>query len=254
VTEKARDVSRKPTAARGSIAVAAAKHPAAKRSFSPRLEKPVHRAVATKRRGQVYSVELPAGVHGEIARLAIHGVLDRLAEVPQREATRILANARGAGASAVRVMDWLRVEDRGVEPSETTRTALEAAFRRGDARKAAILRDPTMLTGEAAAARLGVSRETINKREQQGRLLALEFAKRGKRYPEWQFEESIAGRPLEAVLAALGSLGNWERYRFFTQRQPGLGDRTPVDALRGGAVEAVRSVALGWAAGEQGGG
>jgi hypothetical protein len=42
--------------------------------------------------------------------------------------------------------------------------------------------------------------------------------------------------------------------RLFRQKQSGLGDRTPVDASRGGAVEAVRSVALGWAAGEQGGG
>jgi hypothetical protein len=99
-----------------------------------------------------------------------------------------------------------------------------------------------------------VSRETINKRAQQGRLLALEFAKRGKRYPEWQFEESIAGRPLEQVLETFGTRDVWEQYRFFAQALPELGGRTPVEALRRGEVGAVLSAAQGWAAGEQGGG
>jgi hypothetical protein len=214
----------------------------------------VDKAGRTSGRGVTFSVTLPKGARGEVARLAIHSVIGRVAAVPEREATRILAEARDATAPGARVMSWLRIEHRGVEPAESAQAALEEAFRRGDARRAAILRDPGMLTGEAAAARLGVSRETINKRSQQGRLLALEFAKRGKRYPEWQFEESVAGRPIESVLAAFGSRDAWEQYRFFTQRQPGLGGRTPVEALRRGEVEAVKSAAHEWAAGEQGGG
>jgi hypothetical protein len=99
-----------------------------------------------------------------------------------------------------------------------------------------------------------VSRETINKRAQRGQLLALEFAKRGKRYPDWQFDERLAGAPVERVLAALATLEPWARYRFFTQPQPGLGGRTPVEALRQGAVDAVRQAAESWATGEQGGG
>jgi len=205
----------------------------------------------TSGREVTLSVTLPSGSRGEVARLAIHSVLGRVAAVPEREATRILAEARNAAVPEARVMSWLRVEDRGVEPAET---ALEAAFRRGDARRAAILRDPAMLTGEAAAARLGVSRETINKRSQQGRLLALEFAKRGKRYPEWQFEERVVGRPFESVLAAFGTREPWEQYRFFVQVLPELGGRTAVEALRQGEVEAVQSAAQRWAAGEQGGG
>ena len=111
-----------------------------------------------------------------------------------------------------------------------------------------------MLTGEEAAARLGVSRETINKRAQQGRLLALEFGKRGKRYPDWQFEDRVAGAGLESVLLALAALDAWERFRFFAQTQPALGGRTAVDALRDGDAQAVRRAAEVWADGEQGGG
>lgn len=199
--------------------------------------------------GGGYSVELPSGPRGQVAMLAIREVLGRVAEVPQRKAERILADVRGATAPEARVMDWLRLEDRDRPDAES---ALEAAFRRGDQRKADILRDPAMLTGEAAAERLGVSRETINKRAQQGKLLALEFGKRGKRYPAWQFEDSIAGAPLERVLAALGPLGAWEQYRFFTQAEPMLGGRTPVEALRKGALDTVLGAATAWAEGEQG--
>ena len=258
MTDKARTSERTSRPEHKRVTVAGAARTVAPKDVRPMLRKSIKQAAGkvgrTSGRAVTLSVTLPKGSRGEVARLAIHSVLGRVAAVPEREATRILAEARDAAVPEARVMSWLRVEHRGVEPAETAETALDAAFRRGDARRAAILRDPAMLTGEAAAARLGVSRETINKRSQQGRLLALEFAKRGKRYPEWQFEESVAGRPLESVLAAFGSRDAWEQYRFFTQTQPGLGGRTPVEALRRGEVAAVKSAAEEWVAGEQGGG
>jgi hypothetical protein len=183
-----------------------------------------------------------------VAELAVRGVV----ELPEIEAVRI-ADAVGTLDDPARQLTVI-LGRRGARDTRAPQSSLEQAFVRADQRRAAILRDPAMLTGEAAAERLGVSRETINKRAQQGRLLALEFAKRGKRYPEWQFEDGIVGRPLESVLAALGLLGDGERFRFITQTQPGLGGRRPVEALRRGEAEAVRSLALGWDAGEQGGG
>jgi biotin operon repressor len=240
---KATDVKKPVVAHGGRLVIRKAASPISKKSMAASMGK--------GSAGAGYAVELPRGPRGQIAMLAIRGVLDRVADVPEREVERVLADARRAAEPEARVMDWLRVEDRD---RPATESALEAAYRRGDQRKAAILRDPAMLTGEAAAGRLGVSRETINKRAQQGKLLALEFAKRGRRYPQWQFEESIAGQPLESVLAALGSRDPWEQYRFFAQPQPRLGGRTPVESLRRGEVEAVQRAAQGWAAGEQGGG
>jgi hypothetical protein len=258
MTDKARSRERVSPAENKRVTMAGGPRIGAQKAASPMLRKSMKQAAdkAARKAGRTVtlSVTLPKGSRGEVARLAIHSVLGRVAAVPEREATRILAEARDAAAPEARVMSWLRVEDHGVEPAGRAETALDAAFRRGDARRAAILRDPAMLTGEAAAVRLGVSRETINKRSQQGRLLALEFAKRGKRYPEWQFEERVAGRPLEGVLAAFGSRDAWEQYRFFTQVQPGLGGRTPIEALRRGEVDAVKSSAEAWAAGAQGGG
>jgi hypothetical protein len=201
--------------------------------------------------GRGFSMSFPGGARGEVAKLAVQGVLESVGRMPEEAAERILAAARGASAPASRIVEWLR--DGGRSRSDREQV-LELAYRRGAERRAVILRDPTMLTGEAAASRLGVSRETINKRAQQGKLLALEFGKRGKRYPEWQFEDRVIGAPLESVLVALGSVGAWQRFRFFTQSQPALGGRTPVEALRRGMAERVIQAAEIWAEGDQGGG
>ncbi len=226
-----------------------AKRSAVNKRKSRVLKQVVQRTAGSSSRKGPHTYTLPRGPRGAVIRLAIEGVIGRVAAVPEREVTRILAAAERAAVPEARILDWLRVEDR-----DRAEPALETAFRRGDERKAALLREPTMLTGEAAAARLGVSRETINKRAQQGRLLALEFAKRGKRYPDWQFEDRLVGPPVESVLAALASLEPWERYRFFTRRLPGTKGRTPIEAMRQGEIEAVRRAAETWAASEQGGG
>ena len=199
--------------------------------------------------GRGFPMSFPSGARGDVAKLAVQEVLESVGRIPARAAERILAEALGASAPASRVMEWLR--DGGRSRSNRKQT-MQQAFRRGDERRAAILRDPSMLTGEAAAERLGVSRETINKRAQQGKLLALEFGKRGKRYPEWQFEDGVAGAALESVLKALGSVDAWQRFRFFSQAQVALGGRTPIEALRQRMAERVVREAEGWAAGEQG--
>lgn len=234
---------------RKAAATPATKRPLRTKAKGALRKKALGQPVGASPRALHYSVALPRGDRGAVARLAIQGVIGLVAAVPETEATRLLASAERAAVPEERIMAWLRVED-----TDRKDDALEAAFRRGDERKAALLREPTMLTGEAAAARLGVSRETINKRAQQGKLLALEFAKRGKRYPDWQFEDRLAGSPIERVMTALTPLEPWERYRFFTQKQPGTGGQTPIEALRQGALDAVCRAAEAWTEGGQGGG
>jgi hypothetical protein len=137
------------------------------------------------------------------------------------------------------------------------RRALELAFIRGDARKSEILQQPDMLNGEALAARLGLSRATVNNRRLAGNLLALDFGtKRGVRYPAWQCElvEDREGREsFEAILQTLAPLGAWSRYRFFVQPAPALAGATPIDALRAHRVHEVAELAQTWVEGTQGG-
>jgi excisionase family DNA binding protein len=244
-------IGRRPPAARsvgGTRSVAEARK--RKRALL-RATKKAQRGAARETGGGGFSMAFPRGARGDVAKLAVQVVLESVGRMPERAAEQILADVRGASAPASRVMEWLR--DGGRTRSDREQ-AIEQAFGRGDERRAAILRDPALLTGEAAAERLGVSRETINKRAQQGKLLALQFGKRGKRYPQWQFEDGVAGAPLESVLVVLRSADAWQRYRFFTQLQPALGGRTPVEALRQGMADRVIRAAEGWFAGDQGGG
>jgi biotin operon repressor len=136
--------------------------------------------------------------------------------------------------------------------------ALARAFDRAEERKVELLQRPDMLNGEQLAGELGLSRATVDTRRQAGKLLALEFgSKRGFRFPQWQrdlVEERDIRASFEAVLNRLAPVGPWSRYRFFVRSSPELDGRTPVEALRAGAGEAVLHAAEIWAQGDQGGG
>jgi hypothetical protein len=101
------------------------------------------------------------------------------------------------------------------------------------------LQHADMLTGEALAQRLGVSRATVALRRTAGRLLALESgAKRGFRYPAWQVpclrDPGIRGA-FEEALRVLAPRGPWVTYRFFTE--PSAPDRgTPLQRLDAGDI------------------
>ncbi|WP_439571506.1 hypothetical protein [Sphingomonas sp.] len=135
-------------------------------------------------------------------------------------------------------------------PVAQSATALDAARERGRILAAQILDRDDMLTADAFAERLGVSRMTVNSRRQRNELLGLSGAKRGYRFPDWQVDED--GRAF-AVLPRLFELlgGNpWTVYRFLTQHHNVLGGVTGRDALRKGDVERVIAAAQGVAEGD----
>ncbi len=127
--------------------------------------------------------------------------------------------------------------------------ALEAARERGRLRSAAILDQSDMLTAEAFADRLGVSRMTVNARRQKRELLGLDGAKRGFRFPAWQVDEK--GKAFDVLPKLFDLLGNnpWTVYRFLTQRHAALEGVSAKDALRQGkatlVLQAAESLAQG---------
>ena len=127
--------------------------------------------------------------------------------------------------------------------------ALKAARERGRLRAAEILDQDDMLTAEEFAARLGVSRVTVNARRQKHELLGLDGAKRGFRFPTWQVDED--GKPLDALPKLFELLGDspWGVYRFLTQRHSVLDGASAKDALTCGrtaqVLEAAESLAQG---------
>jgi hypothetical protein len=104
------------------------------------------------------------------------------------------------------------------------------------------------ISSAQAAEILKVTRQAVDKRRKEGKLLGLELGKRGYSYPSWQF--GLKG--LEDVLAALGGQDFWEKLSFFLNPSDLLDDRTPLEALHNGQnLEEVISAAKVY--GEHGG-
>ncbi len=80
------------------------------------------------------------------------------------------------------------------------------------------------------AQRLGISPDTVNRRRQQGRFLAVSGESRGFRYPVWQLDEQ--GRLLDGLAEIITKCGNgWPAFTALIRRYDELGC-TGAEALR----------------------
>ncbi|GGK29912.1 hypothetical protein [Salinarimonas ramus] len=135
------------------------------------------------------------------------------------------------------------------EPSGSIEDALSRALDRGRTFAGRTLDAEDMLSADELARRLDVSRETVNVWRQRRRLLALEGARRGYRYPSWQIGSD--GRPWPALPQLFEILGDepWTVHRFLVQPHGALGGRTGREALDADlgaeALRAARSMAAG---------
>lgn len=126
-------------------------------------------------------------------------------------------------------------------PPEALGGGIERAELEGTRFKREALARREMLPPDQAAKLAGISRQALDLRRRHGQALALSHAKRGFRYPAWQFAEDIA-EPLMRVLPRLMHLDCWGRYLFLIQSEPLLGGRSPLEALRSGESERVARV------------
>ena len=135
------------------------------------------------------------------------------------------------------------------ERSPELKRSLEAARERGRLRAAKVLAGEDMLSAEAFAELLGTSRVTVNAKRQAGRLLGLEGAKRGYRFPAWQLDGD--GKPYGELAALHVTLrAPWAVYRFLIQHQGALDGLTGREALERGKGPDVLAAAEGIARGD----
>ena len=98
----------------------------------------------------------------------------------------------------------------------------------------------------------GVSRQAINKRVNEGSLVAVPGPSNRNLYPVAQFGND--GMPVEGlkdVRRALATKSPWMLLNFLVTKEPRLGGRKPIDLLKAGEVDAVLEAAR--RAGVQGG-
>jgi hypothetical protein len=122
-------------------------------------------------------------------------------------------------------------EAQAAELSPTAaRSALKRAYKRGDVAAAVLLAGADMLSSDAMAEQLGISREAVHQKRRRGELLGIEGAKRGVRFPAWQL--GVDGLPLPALPHLHAALDTpWAVFRFLTQRHPELGMSTGLAAV-----------------------
>jgi hypothetical protein len=107
------------------------------------------------------------------------------------------------------------------------------AQQEGERLKRQVLTQADMLAPERAAARAGITRQALDLRRKKRQALALTHAKRGYRYPAWQFADELA-EPVLQLLPRLAHLDAWAQYLLLTQPEPLLEGRSIVEALRAG--------------------
>jgi hypothetical protein len=121
---------------------------------------------------------------------------------------------------------------------------LTAALERGRRAKADMLAaEGGWLTGEVAAARLGISPETLAERARQNRVLAVSVARGVVGYPAWQFADGSTLPHLEEVLDLLREHSPWSKMIFFLNRDVYAEGQTPLSLLRRGQLDLVRRAA-----------
>lgn len=143
----------------------------------------------------------------------------------------------GAPASVVEKPEVLSIVIRHLAALRSGPDPLAEARLRGIVAQEALAADS--YSAAEVAELLGISRQAVDKRRVEGKLLALDPPKRGNRYPSWQFGDRGVVEGLEQVLTALEGHDAWARARFMTSSNARLGGKTPIARLRSGDVAAV---------------
>ena len=124
---------------------------------------------------------------------------------------------------------------------------LAAARLRGVQKQHALLEaSGGTLSAEQTAEVLGISRQAVDKRRRQGRLIGLTRGGRGYAYPAWQFENGRTLPNLEKVLEVLCKDDPWMQMAFFVNVNDRLNGKSPLDALRQGQLDSVLLAAAGF--------
>lgn len=162
------------------------------------------------------------------------GAIERMA----REASPDTLAAALAAATDAGMLARLLAEDAAAEAVRRLDPYAAAIARGAEARARLVEAAGGLLTAEAVARLLGVTRQAVDKRRAAGRLLALRI--RGDwHYPAAQFQDGEVVPGLADLLGRMGRDGGWSVLDFLLAPDDALGGMTPLDALRAGDTAGV---------------
>ena len=156
----------------------------------------------------------------------------------KKAANQLIALVVGAAATLARAIE-------APYPDAALGGGLVRAVEEGGEFKLELIGRSNLLPPTRAAAKAGISRQALDLRRKKGLALALSHAKRGFRYPAWQFTDAIA-EPMQAILPLLAKYDPWSRYLLLIEPEPLLEGLSIVSTLQAGkvkqAMEAVRKL------------
>lgn len=121
---------------------------------------------------------------------------------------------------------------------------LAAARVRGiEARKRLVEAEGGSFSASEVADFLHLSRQAVDKRRKENRLIGLDVGRHGYIYPGWQFSKCGTLKGLEETLADLKDHDPWMKVQFMLQPNSRLDDRRPLDVLNQGEIASVRAAA-----------
>jgi hypothetical protein len=170
-------------------------------------------------------------------------ILIKLADVSRTKASTVSVDVRSDLLDLARELGS-REKPKGAD------ALLAAARLRGELAKIWLLEEEGGVCTEAEMGQLlgGLSHQDVAKRHTQGRLLAIDFGKRGTVYPVWQVREGDVLPGLDRVLAELDTFDPWMQLAFFLNPNDWLGEASPLSELRRGHIERVVAAAATYAA------
>lgn len=183
-------------------------------------------------------------------REALRSRLERLVgclvvELPEHEA--------GRAVSAPTDLEALEAAlERATFVQASRDPAIAAAYARGHvARQRLLDSEGGMVSGEVLGKLLGISRQAVDKRRNRGQVLGLREGGDWA-YPAWQVAQGQTLPGFDDVLGELTGRGHgaWDAMLFFLETDTERDGETPLQALRGGAVE--RALCAARTYGEQG--
>ncbi|WP_282053266.1 hypothetical protein [Phaeobacter inhibens] len=117
--------------------------------------------------------------------------------------------------------------------------AIQAADARGRISAMSLLENDEMLTTADIVERVGISRQAVAKRRDNGTILALKAGPKALKYPDWQILPTGQVAPgIEDVLALVDG-DAWTAYRFLIEAAPDGTDRPLYQLLREGDIDTV---------------
>lgn len=169
--------------------------------------------------------------------------LGAVMHITERSTKRSLLGAAGAASETLVLLQALDQPD--VLAELEVDDPLIAARIRGAMAKQRLLREEGGVCSAAELGQMlgGLSRQAIDKRRKQGKMLALDLGRHGYGYPLWQVHDGTALPGLEVVLDVLRTCDPWTQVSFFLSSNSWLGGKTPLAELRRGEVDRVVATA-----------